>query len=206
MNDQEVAPVEQNENGVQQELIGHGEQVRYRRQQPQQNIGYQPQRQQENIVRPVVLPARDGPRSSSISLFISIAIIVALVCSVAGFLGGRFHANPHEIEKLYNELKLANNTCDIKLQAATEQNEQITSLEKIIEALQEELKNETNKLHESEKREMQLTTEAKFKTVPLQITGEDCCENYTNCSNFIDKLSIVLKANNITFPEDPDDV
>ena len=62
--------------GVQQELIGHGEQVRYRCQQQQQNIGYQPQRQQENIVRPVVPPAHDCPRSSSISLFIAIAIIV----------------------------------------------------------------------------------------------------------------------------------
>ena len=72
--------------GVQQELIGHGEQVRYRRQQQQQNIGYQPQRQQENIVRPVVPPAHDCPRSSSISLFIAIAIIVALECFCAPHL------------------------------------------------------------------------------------------------------------------------
>ena len=179
--------------GVQQELNGHGEQIRYRRQQPHQNIGYQPQRQPENIVRPVVPPAHDGPRSSNISLFIAIAIIVALVCSVAGFLGGRFHANPHETENL----KLANNTCEIKLSAATKQNEQITSLEDDIKTLQVELKIKENALHECEKRETQLIAEAKFKTVPLQITGEDCCGKLKNCSAYVEKQSKMIKKHGI---------
>ena len=179
--------------GVQQELVGHGEQVRHRPQEPQQNIGYQPQRQQENIVPPVVHVARDGPRSSSISLFIAIAIIVALVCIVAGYLGGRFHANRYEIENQYNELKLTHNTCDIKFTEVTKQNEKITSLEERIETLQGELKDEENKLHACEIRETKLVAEAQFKTVPLQITGEDCCGKLNDCSAVIEEQSKKLK-------------
>ena len=116
------------------------------------------------------------------------------MCSVAGFLGGRFHANPHETENL----KLANNTCEIKLSAATKQNEQITILEDNIKTLQGELKNKENALHECEKRETQLTTEAKFKIVPLQITGEDCCGKLMCSKTVITKLKASKYITRIT--------